>query len=70
MERDSTTATAPGSGIGTKDGSGSGDSDQPYSGYRIYHFTTREMLRLLELRSDVLEARLGRGRFEMDLVGR
>jgi hypothetical protein len=50
-----------GPGVGTKDGTGSGDHDQPFHGFRAYYFTSRQMIRLLILRSDALDARLGVG---------
>ena len=52
---------------GTKDGDGAGDHDQPFHGFRAYHFHTRQMLRLLDLRSALLDARMGIGRFGQDV---
>ena len=43
------------------------DQDQPSAGYRPYLFGARQHARLLLLRSEVLEARLGRGRLVGDL---
>ncbi len=48
---------------GSHDGSGSADHDVPFAGYSPNHFNTWQMLRLLLLRSEVLEGKLGRGRF-------
>ena len=48
---------------GTHDGTGSGDHDVPFPGYSPFHFNTWQMLRLLLLRSEVLEGKLGRGPF-------
>jgi len=48
---------------GSLDGTGSGDHDEPYRGFRGYLFNTRQFARLLQVRSDVLEARLGYGRW-------
>lgn len=53
---------------GSHDGSDAGDHDQPFAGCRAYHFSTRERARLLQLRSEVLEARLGHGRWAQDLA--
>jgi hypothetical protein len=53
--------------IGSHDGTGAGDHDEPYRGFRTYLFNTRQFARLLQLRSDVLEARLGNGRWATDL---
>jgi hypothetical protein len=65
---DSTTSAANAASLaGSRDGQGAGDHDQPFSGYRPYHFSTRQMLRLLHLRSEVLDARLGYGRLTADL---
>jgi hypothetical protein len=55
---------------GSLDGSGAGDHDQPYGGFHAYQFSTRELARLLQLRGEVLEARLGRGRYVRDLTPR
>lgn len=60
------TASAPDS-VGTHDGEGAGDHDCPFTGFRRSFFTTREFARLLLLRSDALDARMGRGRWLMDL---
>ena len=53
--------------LGSHDGTGAGDHDQPYVGYRAYQFSTHELARLLQMRSDALEARLGNGRWTDDL---
>ena len=50
------------------DPAGAGDHDEPFRGFRSYQFSTRELARLLQLRSECLEARLGRGRWARDLV--
>ena len=47
---------------GTHDGAGAGDHDQPFAGFRSYQFSTRQFVRLLQLRGELLEARLGNGR--------
>jgi hypothetical protein len=48
---------------GSLDGAGAADHDQPFAGFRAYHFSTRELARLLQLRGEHLEARLGHGRW-------
>ena len=53
---------------GSLDGTGAGDHDQPFAGFRAYQFSTRQLARLLQVRSECLEARLGRGRWAGDLV--
>jgi hypothetical protein len=53
--------------VGTHDGEGAGDHDCPFTGFRRSSFTTREFVRLLLLRSDALDAHMGRGRWLMDL---
>ena len=53
---------------GSRDGQGWADHDQPFAGYKPYHFSTRQMLHLLRLRSEMLDARLGLGRFATDLA--
>jgi hypothetical protein len=53
---------------GSRDGTGSGDNDQPFSGFRPCHFSTRQLARLLHLRSELLDARLGYGRWAQDLA--
>ena len=52
---------------GTLDGHGAGDHDQPFTGFRHYHFSTRQMLRLLLLRGDIQDSRVGPGRYSADL---
>jgi hypothetical protein len=59
-----TNPSAPGS----HDGSSAGDHDQPYAGFRSYQFGTRQLARLLQLRGELLEARLGHGRWAADLA--
>jgi hypothetical protein len=49
------------------DGRGAGDRDQPFAGFRPYQFSTRQLARLLQLRSELLDARLGLGRWVQDL---
>jgi hypothetical protein len=52
---------------GTHDGAGAGDHDRHFTGFRSYQFSTRQLARLLHLRGEVLEARLGEGRWAADL---
>ncbi len=52
---------------GSLDGAGAADHDQPFCGFRPYQFGTRQLARLLQLRGEVLEARLGNGRWAHDL---
>jgi hypothetical protein len=47
------------SGGGSKDGTGFGDHDRPFGGFQAYHFSSRQMLRLLLLRSEALDGRMG-----------
>ena len=49
------------------DGRGAGDHDQPFAGFRAYQFSTRQLARLLLRRGEVLDARLGVGRWAQDL---
>jgi hypothetical protein len=56
--------------VGSKDGAGAGDHDLPFAGFQAAAFSTRQMVRLLLLRSDVLDARLGQGPFAADIVSR
>jgi hypothetical protein len=51
---------------GTKDGRGAGDRDQPFDGFRPDLFSTRQLARLLLLRGETLDAKLGLGRFVED----
>jgi hypothetical protein len=44
------------------------DNDQPFFGFRTYQFSTRQLARLLELRSQLLDARLGQGAWVQDLA--
>lgn len=53
---------------GSRDGTGAGDHDEPFAGFRPYQFSTRQLARLLQLRSEVLDARLGDGRWAQDLT--
>ena len=62
-----TSATDP---QGSHDGTGAGDHDQPFGGFRPYHFSTRQLARLLQLRSELLDARLGLGRWAEDLAAK
>jgi hypothetical protein len=57
-----------GFGAGSLDGDGAGDHDKPFTGYRAYVFNTRQLARLLQVRGEVLEARLGRGRWASDFL--
>jgi len=54
---------------GSFDGAGAGDHDEPFTGFCSYQFSTRQLSRLLQLRGELLEARLGHGRWAPDLVG-
>jgi hypothetical protein len=56
------------SSFGTRDGPGAGDQDGPFHGFSRQLFSTRQLVRLLLLRSEGLEARLGRGRWAADLA--
>ena len=53
---------------GSLDGLGASDHDEPFLGFRSYQFSTRQLARLLQLRGECLEGRLGRGRWATDLV--
>ena len=53
---------------GSHDGVGAGDHDQVFVGYRAYVFSTRQLARLLQVRGEVLEARMGQGRWASDLT--
>jgi hypothetical protein len=53
---------------GSLDGAGAGDHDESFTGFRSYQFSTRQLARLLQLRGELLEARLGHGRWAMDVV--
>jgi hypothetical protein len=61
------TPSHDGSTFGSHDGDGAGDHDQPFIGFRSYQFGTRQFARLLNLRGEFLEARLGNGRWVQDL---
>jgi hypothetical protein len=67
--RDQPTSTTGHSPRGSLDRAGAGDHDEPFGGFRSYQFSTRQLARLLRLRGDLLEARLGHGRWAQDLVG-
>ena len=54
--------------LGSHDGQGAADHDQPFFGFHAYQFRTRELARLLLLRSEVLEAKLGQGQWAEDLT--
>jgi hypothetical protein len=62
------TSTTDGSPHGSLDGAGAGDHDEFFSGFHAYQFSTRQLARLLQLRSELLDARLGQGRWAMDLL--
>ena len=53
---------------GSLDGAGAGDHDEPFGGFQPYQFSTRQRARLLQLRGELLEARLGHGRWTTDLA--
>jgi hypothetical protein len=53
---------------GSRDGDGAGDHDEPFLGFRAYQFGTRQFARLLSLRGELLEARLGNGPWAQDLA--
>jgi hypothetical protein len=62
------TSTTDGSPRGSFDGTGAGDHDESFSGFHAYQFSTRQRVRLLQLRSELLDARLGQGRWATDVV--
>jgi hypothetical protein len=62
------TSTSDGTPRGSLDGCGAGDHDEQFSGFHAYQFSTRQLAGLLRLRGEVLEARLGQGRWALDLV--
>jgi hypothetical protein len=64
----SVSPTAPAPSLGTRDGTGAGDHDRPFDGFRLQLFTTRQLAGLLLLRGEVLDARLGCGRWARDLA--
>jgi hypothetical protein len=72
MENFSSANAAPGGTStqqsGSHDGSGAGDHDEPFCGFRSCHFSTRQLARLLLVRGEVLEAKLGRGRYAGDIT--
>jgi hypothetical protein len=53
---------------GSHDGAGAGDHDEAFTGFRSYQFNTMQIARLLHLRGELLEARLGNGRWATDLT--
>jgi hypothetical protein len=53
---------------GSHDGEGAGDHDQVFVGYRAYVFSTRQLARLLQVRGEVLEARMGHGQWASDVT--
>jgi len=55
-------------GPGSLDGDGAGDHDQVFVGYRAYLFSTRQLARLLQVRGELLEARLGHGQWASDVA--
>jgi hypothetical protein len=63
---DQSASVASDSASGSLDGQGAGDHDQVFIGYRAYQFSTRQLARLLQVRGEVLEARLGHGRWASD----
>jgi len=67
MNEQSTSVTTD-CGAGSLDGAGAGDHDQIFIGYRAYQFSTRQLARLLQVRGEVLEARLGNGRWASDVA--
>jgi hypothetical protein len=44
------------------------NENEQFREFRRYQFSTHQLARLLQLRSDALDARLGIGRWTMDLV--
>ena len=70
MFEESATPSSSATSTGSLDGSGAGDHDQPFSGFHAYQFNTRQLLALLQLRSEALEGRLGTGRWAEDLAQR
>jgi hypothetical protein len=53
---------------GSQDGLGASDNDQPFFGFRTYQFSTRQLARLLQMRGQLLDARLGQGAWAQDLA--
>ena len=68
MAEQPTSPTSDSSPHGSLDGAGAGDHDEPFSGFQAYQFNTRQLARLLRLRGELLEARLGHGRWATDLA--
>jgi hypothetical protein len=62
------TSTGDGAALGSLDGSGAGDHDELFSGFQPNQFSISQLARLLRLRGEVLEARLGQGRWAVDLA--
>jgi hypothetical protein len=46
---------------------GTGDHDAPFARFQAYHFSTRQLARLLVLRGQIQDGRLGHGRYTDDL---
>jgi hypothetical protein len=67
MDEQPTTDTQDQDTLGSQDGPGANDNDQPFFGFRTYQFSTRQLARLLQLRGQLLEARLGQGAWAQDL---
>jgi hypothetical protein len=44
------------------------DRNEHLRDFRVYQFSTRQLARLLQLRSDALDARLGIGRWTADIL--
>jgi hypothetical protein len=69
MAEQSTSPTSDSSSQhGSLDGAGAGDHDEPFGGFHAYQFNTLQFARLLRLRGELLEARLGHGRWATDLA--
>jgi hypothetical protein len=63
-----TTSLSRGGPRGSLDGCGAGDHDELFSGFHAYQFSTRQLARLLQLRGELLDARLGQGRWVLDVA--
>jgi hypothetical protein len=57
------TSAPPPEVFDSKDGESAGDNDLPFAGFQASHFSTRQMVRLLFLRSNLLDAHLGQSPF-------
>jgi hypothetical protein len=44
-----------------------GTDDEPFVRFQPYHFSTRQLARLLVLRGEIQDSRSGRGRYAGDL---